>query len=428
MGDAEQGERCGWSPGLVLMVGTASAVLVLAGLKAASSFVAPAFLALVLTIAVSPLRNWLQRIGAPFWVCVAVPLITVIVVLLALGAALALSAAQLASLLPGYSHQFNELVNDVTQQLSQHGIDQKKLQTALTKLDPGQIFSFVQAFFNGLLSASSALILIVLMLVGMCLDAPGLVRQMEKLLPGHPDVVGALRGFARDTCRYLVVSTVFGAIVAVLDVLALYWFDVPVPLLWGLLAFLTRPVGHTDQPVADPVGVGPRAARRDPGRSAEHAGARAAAGHRPVQALADGRAELGRGQTGEDRPGWGRPRRGRTGAGQSVKSRSPKGPMTVRACGAARTSWATARMSSGVTASMRDSTSSTGSSDSYTSSLLPMRLIREPVSSRPSTIAPRSWPLPRSNSSSVSPCSAAAATSSRQIDRTSSTLPGWQPA
>jgi AI-2 transport protein TqsA len=229
-----------WSPGLVLMVGAAAAVLVLAGLKAASSFVAPAFLALVLTIAVSPLRNWLERVGAPFWICVAVPLVTVIVVLLALGAALALSAAQLASLLPGYSDQFNELVNDVTHQLARHGIDQHKLQSALTKLDPGQIFGFVQAFFNGLLSASSALILIVLMLVGMCIDAPGLVRQMEKLLPSHPDVVGALRGFARDTCRYLVVSTVFGAIVAVLDVLVLYWFDVPVPLLWGLLAFLTN--------------------------------------------------------------------------------------------------------------------------------------------------------------------------------------------
>ncbi|MBO2446687.1 AI-2E family transporter [Actinomadura barringtoniae] len=229
-----------WSPGLVLMVGAAAAVLVLAGMKAASSFVAPAFLAMILTIAVSPLRNWLQRIGAPFWVCVAVPLVTVIVVLLALGAALAISAAQLASLLPGYSHQFNELVTDVTQQLARHGIDQDKLQSALSKLDPGQVFSFVQAFFNGLLSASSALILIVLMLVGMCMDAPGLVRQMEKLLPSHPDVVGALRGFARDTCRYLVVSTVFGLIVAVLDVGVLYWFEVPVPLLWGLLAFLTN--------------------------------------------------------------------------------------------------------------------------------------------------------------------------------------------
>ena len=53
-------------------------------------------------------------------------------------------------------------------------------------------------------------------------------------------LVTALGGFARGTRSYLVVSTVFGLIVAVLDGLFLWFVGVPLALLWGLLAFVTN--------------------------------------------------------------------------------------------------------------------------------------------------------------------------------------------
>lgn len=231
------------SPALRVLVGTAAATITVAGIKSIGSLAGPAFLALVLTIAVSPLRRWLDRHGAPFWLCVAVPLATVILVLLALGAALVVSVAQLAVMLPDYTNQFNELVRSATGTLAEYGIDQHKVQEAVSRLDPAQLFAYVQAFLNGLLSASSALVLIVLLVVGMCVDATGTVRQLARLegLEGpRSDLVRALHAFARDTGRFLVVTTVFGLLVAALDVVALYAFGVPLPLLWGLLSFLTN--------------------------------------------------------------------------------------------------------------------------------------------------------------------------------------------
>ena len=49
-----------------------------------------------------------------------------------------------------------------------------------------------------------------------------------------------LVGFADGTRTYLVVSTVFGLIVAVLDTIGLALLGVPAPVLWGLLAFITN--------------------------------------------------------------------------------------------------------------------------------------------------------------------------------------------
>ncbi|MDO5712064.1 MAG: AI-2E family transporter, partial [Micrococcales bacterium] len=56
----------------------------------------------------------------------------------------------------------------------------------------------------------------------------------------HRDVVDALAGFAHGVRRYWVVSSVFGAAVAALDIAALVWLGVPLALVWGLLSFLTN--------------------------------------------------------------------------------------------------------------------------------------------------------------------------------------------
>ena len=50
----------------------------------------------------------------------------------------------------------------------------------------------------------------------------------------------ALDTFAHKTRRYLIVSTVFGLINSVLNVLALTVIGVPLPLLWGVLALIAN--------------------------------------------------------------------------------------------------------------------------------------------------------------------------------------------
>jgi AI-2 transport protein TqsA len=55
-----------------------------------------------------------------------------------------------------------------------------------------------------------------------------------------PHLVEARTGFAGATRQYVVVSTVFGLIVALVDVAALYWLDVSLPWLWGPAVFITN--------------------------------------------------------------------------------------------------------------------------------------------------------------------------------------------
>jgi predicted PurR-regulated permease PerM len=63
---------------------------------------------------------------------------------------------------------------------------------------------------------------------------------MASIAADRPQVVEALGHFAWGTRKYLLVTTVFGFIVAVLDSIALAFMGIPLPVTWGLLAFVTN--------------------------------------------------------------------------------------------------------------------------------------------------------------------------------------------
>ena len=74
----------------------------------------------------------------------------------------------------------------------------------------------------------------------MAIESSGFPRRMALVGEERPHLPVALTLFAQGTRSYLLVSTVFGAIVAVGDWIALTIIGVPAAALWGLLAFVTN--------------------------------------------------------------------------------------------------------------------------------------------------------------------------------------------
>ncbi|TCC48975.1 AI-2E family transporter [Kribbella capetownensis] len=226
--------------GVVVLLGTGAAVLTAAGVRSFADIIGPAFLALVLTIAVSPLRRLLVRRGMKGWLAALIALVVVNAFLLGVAAALALSLAKLAGLLPAYQDKFAELVADTRGWLADHGIGQAQLEAALQKFDIGRLFDLLQSWLGGLLGVFGDLAFIVAVLFFMGIDAVHFPDRLRAAARARPDVTSALTGFAWSTTRYLIVSTIFGVIVALFDVGVLYLLDIPLPWLWGLLALITN--------------------------------------------------------------------------------------------------------------------------------------------------------------------------------------------
>lgn len=102
-----------------------------------------------------------------------------------------------------------------------------------------QVAGALLQVLSGAASLLSNLVFVVSLLLFMSLDSGGFVRGFRGLGGEHATVSSSMQRFVRGTRKYLVVATVFGAIVAAVDVALLYALGIPLPWLWGMLEFIT---------------------------------------------------------------------------------------------------------------------------------------------------------------------------------------------
>ena len=225
---------------LLLLAGLATATIAVAGLRAVAWLVAPVFLALVVVVALAPVQSWLQRVGVPRWLATTVLLLLVVAVLLSFVTLLVVSAAQFAALLPDYAGRAEILINGVVRDLNDAGIVSGQLSDLVNQIDYGQFVGVATDVLGRFTSAASTLVLLLSALVFMAIESSGFSRRLALVGEERPHLPVAMTLFAQGTRSYLLVSTVFGAIVAVGDWIALAIIGVPAAGLWGLLAFVTN--------------------------------------------------------------------------------------------------------------------------------------------------------------------------------------------
>ena len=97
---------------------------------------------------------------------------------------------------------------------------------------------------GGLLGSVAGLatnfVFLIALLLFLSVESSGVPERMAEIGADRPTVVEALAKFAYGTRQYLLVTTVFGFIVAVLDTIALAIMGIPLAITWGVLAFVTN--------------------------------------------------------------------------------------------------------------------------------------------------------------------------------------------
>lgn len=225
---------------VVLLLGGAGAVLVIAGVHLLANLVAPVFLALMLTIAAYPLRPLLTRRGVPGWLAGLVTMLVIYLTLAALVVSILISGGRFVRLIPSYESEWHQALGKVTGWLADRGFDAAALNDTRDRTNLDGLVNAVSALLGGLAGMTSALALVVTMVFFMNIDGGWFSERVLHLSGPRRPVAESLALFASGTRRYLVVSTVFGLIVAVFDSVALVWIGVPGAALWGVLAFVTN--------------------------------------------------------------------------------------------------------------------------------------------------------------------------------------------
>ncbi|GJF03096.1 AI-2E family transporter [Pseudonocardia sp. D17] len=226
--------------GLVVLLGVAAIVIAAAGARSIAWLIGPVFLALVLVIALAPVHGRLRNRGWPGWAATLVLALSVYAVVVSIALGIIVSIGQLATTLPQYAAQSRDLVSSASSTLTRFGVSPEELRKVVDSLDLGKLVQVVGSVLADVAGLASNLIFLLTLLLFLTIENVTVPKRVGRIAVDRPLVAGALRSFAHNTRQYLLVSTVFGLIVAALDTIALFVMGIPLAVTWGVLAFVTN--------------------------------------------------------------------------------------------------------------------------------------------------------------------------------------------
>lgn len=225
---------------VVVLLAAAALTITLAGVRSISGILGPSFLALVLVVTVHPWRAGLERRGLPRWAASIVVVVLTYAIIVAITLSLIIAVGRLAVLVPHYSGRFDHIVNELTRWLHARGVGQPQVEKVAKSLDVGKLVSAATSILGAVLGVLKNLFFIALVLIFITFDTPGMLAGLAAAKKKRPDLINAMENFASGTRSYMVVSSVFGFIVAAIDTAALAIIGVPGAFVWGVLSFVTN--------------------------------------------------------------------------------------------------------------------------------------------------------------------------------------------
>ncbi|MFB8190165.1 AI-2E family transporter [Microbacterium sp. NPDC055988] len=230
------------SPSLRVLLVLAASVLTLAGVYFARDLFGPIALAIVIVIICEPLRRPLDRRGWPQWASTTAVIVVAYLILLSMGALLWLAGTQFARLIGDLVSQggLENTATELVGWLQTLGLDEEASDAATSILDPETLLGVARSVGGTVLSVATALFFVCAYIIFMAIDAAR-YRQAPALFGATKGpVLARIAHLNSGIRRYYIVNATFGAIVAVVDGLALWWMGIPAPVVWAILAFVTN--------------------------------------------------------------------------------------------------------------------------------------------------------------------------------------------
>lgn len=218
------------------LIVSAAFVIVVAGLKMASSMVVPFLLAVFIAMIVSPLLDCLKQRRVPSSIAIVLIISLILLVGLILGAVIGSSVDSFRQDIPVYSAKLAVMSEGVQQGLAQWGIaiDAQQWQNSF---DPSAVMRWVGsalASFGNVMTNSVLILLTVIFILAENTSFGDKLRMAR----GDQDTQAWLAELSSSIHGYLAIKAAISAVTGVLIYLWLTILGVDYAVLWGLIAFL----------------------------------------------------------------------------------------------------------------------------------------------------------------------------------------------
>jgi AI-2 transport protein TqsA len=229
-----------WGPGARFLLTLASAVVVIAGLKAAAPILLPFSLALFLAILSLPIMLWLQRRGVPTGLAIVLAVLVDVAIFGVIVLLASQSVADFQDRLPRYAVRLQNLFNVWTEALQERGIPAGEYFSA-ELISTAAIMDFVGGTLSRVASFLSNAFLVVLILIFMLAEAsvfPDKFRALMGKHNGEDEDLGRFAKITGEVLDYLLIKTVVSLATGITIGLWAWTMQLDFPILLGLIGFL----------------------------------------------------------------------------------------------------------------------------------------------------------------------------------------------
>lgn len=222
---------------LPLLVGAASFIIIVAGMKSAASILNSFLLSLMIAITITPLLRWLEKKRIPPILALLIVILIVVIVGGTLIAFLGISISQLLQTLPTYENNLTELKNTIDSFLTAKRIEVADI-FGLDIFNPSRLIETTATFLKAIAQGLSSSLLLIFIVIFMLLESSGFPLKLQQGLAENRETFQQFNDFNQSIRSYIFITAWTGAVTALIDAVWLSLLGIDLVLLWTVLFFL----------------------------------------------------------------------------------------------------------------------------------------------------------------------------------------------
>lgn len=220
------------------LIAVASLVVIVAGIRSASSIVVPFLLAAFVSLLCAPALFWLQDRGLPTAIALLVVLGGLLGIGYAFGSLLGTSITQFTSALPTYQARFGEIIAELPETLASYGIDVDGPDDKFNPFNPEAFLGLAGNLAGNLGSLLNNAFMLLLTVCFILLEASSFPHKVREAFGRTDEVDERMTEIGASIRRYLGIKTLTSMATGFLAYAILIVLGVKFAPLWGLIAFL----------------------------------------------------------------------------------------------------------------------------------------------------------------------------------------------
>lgn len=229
--------RGDWGPGARFLMVLASAVVVVAGLRAGAPILLPAAIAMFLAILSVPIMLWLQRRRVPAALAIFLTLLLVVTIFGGMMLLASRSVAEFQSALPDYVAYFQLRFDGFLSALEARGLPAREYISA-EAVSSQALTSFVQGMFGRVATFLSTTLIVFFLLLFMLAEASVFPRKFRAVLGDKAGDLSRFSKITNEVFEYLVIKTLISLATGVVIGFWAWIMRLEFPILLGLVGFL----------------------------------------------------------------------------------------------------------------------------------------------------------------------------------------------